>query len=141
MIGTERLRFNYAKILLETEEKCTVEVSLSFAQREIQTMAEGNRDDKGRLKATATATLEGVRAAIGQHFNCKLADLDHVYALGKNLIAVLVDIDFEDKHAQVFGSCQILSTEMDAAAKAALNATNRFVELAIRTARKRQMEG
>ena len=134
MTGVERLRFNYAKILLETEEKCTIEVSLSFAQRTILAMADGSLDDLGRLKATAAATLEGVREAIGSHFHCTLVDLDHVHALGKNLIAVLVDIDFEDKHAQVFGSCQILSTEMDAAAKAALSATNRFVELAIRTA-------
>jgi hypothetical protein len=33
---------------------------------------------------------------------------------------------------QVFGSCQIADSETDAAVKAALNATNRFFELAMR---------
>ena len=50
----------------------------------------------------------------------------------ENLIAVLVDINFEGKDFQVFGSCQITDDVLDAAAKAALNATNRFVELASR---------
>ena len=61
-----------------------------------------------------------------------LADLDHVNALGKDLVAVLVDIVFENKNIQVFGSCPIAGPEIDAAVKAALNATNRFVELSMR---------
>jgi hypothetical protein len=76
--------------------------------------------------------LEAVKESVGNRFDCALADLDHVHALGKNLVAVLVDINFEGKDFQVFGSCQIGESEMDAAAKAALNATNRFVELASR---------
>ncbi len=135
MIGNERLRFNYTKILVETAERCTVEVGLSLGQRLIQSMAEGSHDDMSRLRATANATLDGIKEAIDRRFACTLADLDHVHALGKNMIAVLVDIDFEGKQFQVFGSCQITSTEMDAAAKAALNATNRFVELAMRSER------
>ena len=132
MMGNERLRFDYTKVLIETDQECTVEVGLSFSQRTIQMMAAGNKDDIGRLRAIAAATLEGIKVAVNQRFDCTLADLDHVHALGKNLIAVLVDIDFEEKQIQVFGSCQITTTEMDAAAKAALNATNRFVELAMR---------
>ena len=62
--------------------------------------------------------------AVEGRFRCKLADLDHVNALGKNLIAVLVDIDFEGKQVQVFGSCQLAGNETDAAVKAALNATD-----------------
>jgi len=33
---------------------------------------------------------------------------------------------------QVFGSCQIAGIPLDSAVKSALNATNRFVELAMR---------
>jgi hypothetical protein len=84
----------------------------------------------GPLKAAARATLEAMEQAVDGRFRCKLADLDHVSALGKNLIAVLVDIDFEGKQVQVFGSCQLSGNEIDASVKAALNATNRFFDLA-----------
>ena len=78
------------------------------------------------------ATLKAVEATVDHRFTAHLADLDHVNALGKELVAVLVDISFENKDVQVFGSCQIAGPEMDAAVKAALNATNRFVELSMR---------
>ena len=127
----ERLRFDYVKAQ-ESPEECLVEVALSFAGRTIQKTATGESDEIGRLKSAATATLEAVREAVGNRFDCTLVDLDHVRALGKNLIAVLVDINFQGKDFQVFGSCQITDNLLDAAAKAALNATNRFVELASR---------
>jgi hypothetical protein len=128
----ERLRFDHIKIE-ESSEECSIEVALSFAGRTIQKTVTGKCDELGRLKSAATATLEAVRESVEQRFECRLADLDHVHALGKNLIAVLVDISFEGKEFQVFGSCQIAGNVMDAAAKAALNATNRFVELANRS--------
>jgi hypothetical protein len=128
----ERLRFDYIKTE-ESPEECSVEVGLSFAGRTIQKTVNGKSDEISRLKSAATATLEAVREAIEERFDCTLADLDHVHALGKNLIAVLVDISFEGRDFQVFGSCQIAGSVMDAAAKAALNATNRFVELANRS--------
>jgi hypothetical protein len=127
----ERLRFDYVKAQ-ESSEECAVEVALSFAGRTIGKTVTGKSDEIGRLKSAAVATLEAVQEVVEQRFDCTLADLDHVHALGKNLIAVLVDISFEGKDFQVFGSCQITDNVMDAAAKAALNATNRFVELATR---------
>jgi hypothetical protein len=128
----ERLRFDYAKIEESSEEECSVEVALSLAGRIFQKTITGKNDEIGRLKSAALATLEAVTESVEKRFTCTLADLDHVHALGKNLIAVLVDVHFEDKDFQVFGSCQITGNVMDAAAKAALNATNRFVELASR---------
>jgi hypothetical protein len=128
---TERLRFDYVKAE-ESSEECVVEVALSLGGRTILKTAKSERDELCRLKSAAIATLEAVKESVGNRFDCALADLDHVHALGKNLVAVLVDINFEGKDFQVFGSCQIGESEMDAAAKAALNATNRFVELASR---------
>ncbi len=84
------------------------------------------------MKAAAEATLKAIERAVDNRFRCVLADIDHVNALGKNLIAVLVDIDFEGREVQVFGSCQIAVSELDSAVKSALNATNRFFELAMR---------
>jgi hypothetical protein len=45
---------------------------------------------------------------------------------------VLVDIKFQGRDVQVFGSCQIAGSEIDCTVKAALNATNRMFELAMR---------
>jgi hypothetical protein len=116
----------------ETPEECRVEISLSLAGEPIRVTASCRAVEREKLQAMATATLKAVQQAVEDSFTCRLADLDHVHALGKNLIAVLVDINFEGKDVQVFGSCQITETELVAAAKAALNATNRFVELSVR---------
>ena len=127
-----RLRFDKAEVLDGGEGGCRVRVTVSYAARVIE--AEAAMDDApiGYLKAAATATLKAVEETVEQRFTATLADLDHVNALGKDLVAVLVDIVFEDKNIQVFGSCPIAGPEIDAAVKAALNATNRFVELSMR---------
>jgi hypothetical protein len=130
--GYDRMRFDSVYLTEESPEDCTVEVTFSFAGRTIQKSLKGKTDEASRLKTAALATLDAVREAANNHFDCSLADLDHVNALGKNLIAVLVDINYEGKDIQVFGSCPISGGELDAAVKAALNATNRFVELASR---------
>jgi hypothetical protein len=130
--GTERLRFDYAKITTQSESESLVELGLTFAHRPIQKSKRSGLDPMEQLRTVADLTLEAIKEAVNNRFDCRVADLDHVYALGKNLIAVLIDIDFESKQIQVFGSCQITTNEADATAKAALNATNRFVELATR---------
>lgn len=84
------------------------------------------------MRATAEATLKAVQDAAASKFACTLADLDHVNALGKDLIAVLVDIKLQGRDVQVFGSCQIVGSEIDCTVKAVLNATNRMFELAMR---------
>jgi hypothetical protein len=130
--GYDRPRFDSVRLTEESPEECSVEVTFSFAGRTIQKSLKGKADEASKLKTAAVATLEAVKEAVENHFECSLADLDHVNALGKNLIAVLVDINFEGKDIQVFGSCPIAGSELDAAVKAALNATNRFVELSCR---------
>ena len=127
---TKRLRFNTAKFVEDSPQGRRVEISLSFAERDIQATEDCDADEISQLKAVVVATLRATEEAIQHRFSCQLSDLDHVHALGKNLIAVLIDINFEGKDVQVFGSCPISGSEHDAAAKAALNATNRFVELA-----------
>lgn len=129
----KRLRFDRAESVQETEDRRRVTVSFTFADRVIQTSSTASTEGRGELRAAAEAALLAVEQAVENKFTCKLGDLDHVNALGKDLIAVLVDIDFEDKQVQVFGSCQLAGSEIDAAVKAALNATNRFFELAMRT--------
>lgn len=128
----KRLRFDRADVYDE-DRRCRVVVYFTFADRVIKTSAEDSAGAIGSLKAAAVATLKAVEGAVEGRFSCSLADLDHVNALGKDLIAVLVDVDFEGKQVQVFGSCQKSGSEVDAAVKATLNATNRFIELSMRS--------
>jgi len=86
------------------------------------------------MRSAAAAALKAVQDTVEGRFTCALADLDHVNALGKDLIGVLVDVTFEGREMQVFGSCQVTDDGTDAAVKSALNATNRFFELAMRGA-------
>ena len=116
-----------------TTGQSRVKVTLTLGQLIFQASAEGTTTGGASpLKAAAEATLEAVQGAAAHKFACSLADLDHVNALGKDLIAVLVDIRFQGRDVQVFGSCQISGSEVDCTVKAVLNATNRVFELAMR---------
>jgi hypothetical protein len=128
----KRLRFESADVHEEAAGQCRVEVTFTLGERIITAGASGACEGAGRLKAAASAALRAVEETVEGRFTCKLSDLDHVNALGKDLIGVLVDVLFEEREMQVFGSCQIADSETDAAVKAALNATNRFFELAMR---------
>jgi len=131
-VSQMRLRFDKAEVLDDGEASCRVRVTVSYAGQVIEGEAAIGDEVIGALKAAAIATLNAVAATVDHRFTVHLADIDHVNALGKDLVAVLVDVSFEGKDIQVFGSCPIAGAEIDAAVKAALNATNRFVELSMR---------
>jgi hypothetical protein len=130
--GRRRLRFDRAEVTEEADGQCRVRVTLTLGQLIFQAGAAAGADGAGPLKAAAVATLEAVQEAAANKFTCSLSDLDHVNALGKDLMAVLVDFKFQGRDVQVFGSCQIAGSEVDCTVKAVLNATNRMFELAIR---------
>jgi len=127
-----RLRFDRAEVEQSPGGGCTVTVTLSFGQRVIEGSATDDGSSGGTPRVAAAAALKAVEKAVANRFSCALADVDRVTALGKDLIAVLVDVTFEGRDVQVFGSCQISGSEVDAAVKSSLNATNRFFELSMR---------
>ena len=127
-----RLRFDTVEARPEGDNKVRAEVAFTFGPRTIVTSAIEGDQWPGALRAAATATLQAVQEASSQKFVCVVEDLDRVNALGKQLIAVLVNVEFEDRQFQVFGSCQIDDDEVAAAVRATLNATNRIVDLATR---------
>ncbi|HXG67054.1 MAG TPA: hypothetical protein VNO70_18265 [Blastocatellia bacterium] len=129
--GQTRLRFDRASIRDENDH-LQVEVWFTFGGDSIASSATGGKEGIGVLKAAAEATLKTVERLVDGNFTCALADIDRVSALGKNLIAVLVNVDFGDREVQVFGSCQVSGSELDSAVKAALHATNRFFEMAMK---------
>jgi len=127
-----RLRFDRAEVTAAADGQRRVRVVLTLGQLIFQASAEtASAEGSGPLKAAAEAALEAVQGAAANKFSCSLADLDHVKALGKDLIAVLVDIKSANRKVQVFGSCQIAGSDIDCAVKAVLNATNRMFELAM----------
>ena len=128
----KRLRYDRVEVEELPGGQCRVKVFIALGERVIEKAAINSSDGAGRLKAAAVATLKAIEESVEGRFTAALADLDHVNALGKDLIAVLVDVAFEGKEVQVFGSCQLAGSELDAAVKSALNATNRFFELAMR---------
>jgi hypothetical protein len=128
----KRLRFDHAHLEEEADGQCRVDVTFTLGEQTITANARGGCDEAARMKAAAAAALKAVEETVEGRFTCALADLDHVNALGKDLIGVLVDVIFEGREMQVFGSCQVTDSETDAAVKAALNATNRFFELSMR---------
>ena len=130
--GRRRLKFDRAEVTEEADGQCHVQVTLKLGQLIFQAAAAAAAAGTGPLKAAAVATLEAVQEAAANRFTCSLSDLDHVNALGKDLMAVLVDFKFQGRDVQVFGSCQIAGSELDCTVKAVLNATNRMFELAIR---------
>ena len=130
--GNKRLRFDLAEVSEQEAGVCLVRVVFTFGDESFEASATDTDESKGFLKAAARAALKAIELAVEGRFSCELVDLDHVNALGKELVAVLVDVGFEGRQIQVFGSCQKAASEIDAAVKAALNATNRFVDLATR---------
>ena len=130
--NSHRLRFDRAEISEEQPGQCRVRVTLEHAGKRFEADAADSADGNGPLKAAAAAALKAVQEAAANRFTCSLSDLDHVNALGKDLIAVLVDTKFQTRHVEVFGSCPISGSTIDCAVRAALNATNRVFELAIR---------
>jgi hypothetical protein len=127
----KRLRFDGVEQHTESG-KNEVRVLFSFGEKLIRTSSPADDNPAGILKAAAEASLKAIEEACNGKFSCSLADLDHVNALGKDLVAVLVNVTFEAKQVQVFGSCQISGNELETAVRATLNATNRLFELALR---------
>ncbi len=131
-LNTKRLRFNRAEVSEEPSGQCRVRVTLELAGKSFAAEAAGSAIGNGPLKAAAQAALKAVQEAAANRFTCSLSDLDRVNALGKDLIAVLVDTKFEARDVEVFGSCPIGGSTIDCAVRAALNATNRMFDLAMR---------
>jgi hypothetical protein len=133
IVNKMRLRFDQVEVRPERPGQVRALVTFTFGPRTLVTSAVESDTWPGSLRAASLASLEAVQQAAGYKFKCVVEDLDRVNALGKQLIAVLVNVEFEDRQFQVFGSCQIDDDEVIAAVRATLNATNRIVDLATKS--------
>jgi hypothetical protein len=111
--------------------ECEIAVKLSFEDQTYQGRCQGNVGEESELELAARAALIAVGEFVQNRFECELIDVDRVEAIGSKLIVLLVRVRYQDRELQIFGSCRAGHNLLDASARAALDATNRYVELAL----------
>lgn len=78
---------------------------------------------------TAIATLKAVELLVHHQFTCELLDVELVRALKSTLIMVRVRLTIGDDTVELFGNAKVENHDfLDAAARAALDATNLYID-------------
>jgi hypothetical protein len=78
---------------------------------------------------TALATLKAIELLVHHQFSCELLDVELVHALKSTLIMVRVRLTLDDETVELFGSARVVDHDfLDAAARAALDATNLYID-------------
>jgi len=113
--------------------KVWMEATLTFSGRTItgQSPSIDEFESRAGIRRAALATLDAIEAFVERQFRCELQEVDRVQALGKELVVLLITINFEGRSIQLFGSCRAGEEIAEAAAKAALDATNRYVDIVL----------
>ena len=126
-----RLRFDSIRRVSDEDQEW-IEVTLSFGDQ--VTVGRSPKADlletRGGIRRTALATLDGIMQFVDHNFTCELQEIDRVSALGKELVVLLINLEFEGRKIQLFGSCRTGEDVLSATAKAALDATNRYIDIA-----------
>jgi hypothetical protein len=127
-----RLRFDSIERVNDVQNgHYDVKVKLSFEDKAFYGQSRGYDNRSNELEIAAMATLQAVEEFVQRRFECKLLEVDRVNALDRELIVLLVNVHFDERDIQIFGSCQTTNNILDATARAALDATNRYIELAL----------
>ncbi|MEW6730006.1 MAG: hypothetical protein AB1489_01595 [Acidobacteriota bacterium] len=83
------------------------------------------------LAATAQTTLDAICPVLNRPLTFKVLDLQ-LWSLGEPpqpFITTLVEVDFGKNHMSLPGICNVYGSPIESAAKAALDAVNRVIEL------------
>ncbi|MEW6729866.1 MAG: hypothetical protein AB1489_00890 [Acidobacteriota bacterium] len=127
-----RLRFEgIERNIDEQSGQYDIAVRLSFDEKIYKGQCQGYVSESNELELVASAALQAVEEFVQQRFQCRLLEFDRVNALGKDLIVLLINIRFDERDLQIFGSCRANNDLLEASARAALDATNRYVELVL----------
>lgn len=130
--GRARLKFDRIEEKAE-EGREWIEATLSFANEPVvgRSPSIPASESRGGVRRTALATLDAIERFVDYQFRCELQEVDRVHALGKDLVVLLINITFEGRQIQLFGSCRAGTSITDASAKAALDATNRYIDIVL----------
>jgi hypothetical protein len=126
-----RLRFDSIRRVSDEDQEW-VEVTLSYDDHVVvgRSPKADLLETRGGIRRTALATLDGIMQFVEHKFTCELQEIDRVSALGKELVVLLINLEFEGRKIQLFGSCRTGDDVLSATAKAALDATNRYIDIA-----------
>ena len=127
-----RLRFDSIRRVNDNDHEW-VEVSLTYGGRTVvgRSPSADLLETRGGIRRTALATLDGIGQFVDNQFTCDLQEIDRVSALGKELVVLLINLEFEGRKIQLFGSCRTGEDVLQATARAALDATNRYIEIVL----------
>ena len=115
----------------EQSEQFDIAVQISYEERVFHGHCRGYINESNELELAASAALQAVQEFVEHYFECQTLELDRVNTLGKELIVLLINVRFDGRELQIFGSCRTTGNLLEASARAALDATNRFVELSL----------
>jgi hypothetical protein len=107
------------------------EVSLTFNQRAERGTERGSAEELNILCLVATATLSAIERLSEERLHCRLAEINRVRAFGRELVIAMVDVEVGGEQAQLLGKCYVTTNLEEAAARAVLDATNRYFEYAL----------
>jgi hypothetical protein len=107
------------------------EVALTFNERAERSAERGQAGELNVMRLVANATLSAVERLSEERLRCRLAELNRVRAFGRELVMALVDVEVGGERAQLLGKCYVTANLEEAAARAALDATNRYFEYAL----------
>jgi len=129
-----RKRLKFDRVEEQAEDgKVWMEVTLTFEGEPItgRSPKVDESEARGGIRRAALATLSAIETFVDGQFRCDLQEVDRVQALGKELVVLLITINFEGRTIQLFGSCRAVDEIAEAAAKAALDATNRYIDIVL----------
>lgn len=108
-------------------------VSLSLNGESVTALSPSLPRDRVRhgVHRAALATLRGIELLVHHQFSCELLDVELVRSRGATLVTVRVRLDLEGESVELFGSAQATDDFTAAAANAALDATNLYIDYAL----------
>lgn len=103
------------------------EVNLAFEGRMVGGKAKGACSRSNRLRLVAEATLAAVCSYMGDAVMCGLEDLTVISLSGRPVLVATVSVSSGQKDEVLTGACIIGRDELEAAARATLDALNRRI--------------
>lgn len=133
LIRPPRSRLDAVRLTAVGPVEVLAEVALTFNERVEHITERGQAGELNGMRLVANATLSAVERLSGERLRCRLAELNRVRAFGRELVMALVDVEIGGERAQLLGKCYVTANLEEAAARAALDATNRYFEYALET--------
>lgn len=116
------------------DDKCHARVTLArrLGEHLTQTFvgdSVGEWSPFGELRTTAAAALLALERTFGAKAGMfVLQDLKTVESFDRPAVLVAIGVEYKKEQVRLVGFCEVKGDPREAAAKAALNATNRFVQ-------------